>query len=53
MELYRWFWSLLTIAALAWYSTITLYVAYRGLIDIKDMLRKLSAGSFDPDSPQT
>lgn len=51
MELYRWFWSLLAIAALAWYSTITLYIAYQGAIDIKDMLHKLSAGSFDADSP--
>lgn len=52
MELYRWFWSLLTIAALVWYSTITLYISYQGAIDIKEMLKKLSTDSFDPDSPQ-
>ena len=52
MEAYRWFWTLLTIAALAWYSSITIYIAWQGAIDIKDMLRKLSAGTFDPDAPQ-
>lgn len=52
MELYRWFWSLLTVAALVWYSTITLYIAYQGMIDIKEMLKKLSAGTFDADAPQ-
>jgi len=35
------FWGLLTIAVLAWYSTITVYVAIRGALDIKEMLRRL------------
>ena len=35
------FWGLLTIAVLAWYSTITVYVAIRGAFDIKEMLRRL------------
>ena len=52
MENYRWFWSLLTIAALVWYSTITLLVTYRGFFDIQHMLKKLSSGEFDPDSPE-
>ena len=36
------FWFLLTIACVAWYSTIMVYVAIRGAVDIKTMLRKLS-----------
>jgi len=52
MENYRWFWSLLTIATLVWYSTITLLVTYRGFFDIQHMLKKLSSGDFDPDSPE-
>ena len=35
------FWGLLTLAVLGWYSTITVYVAIRGAVDIKHMLRKL------------
>ena len=35
------FWGLLTIAVLVWYSTITIYVAIRGSLDIKEMLRRL------------
>ena len=36
------FWLLITIATLVWYSTITVYVAIRGGIDIKHMLRRLA-----------
>ena len=35
------FWFALTIGCLAWYSTITVYVAYKGVFDIKDMLANL------------
>ena len=35
------FWLLLTIAALAWYSCITVYVSIKGASDIKSMLRRL------------
>ena len=35
------FWGLLTIAVLVWYSTITVYVAIRGSLDIREMLRRL------------
>ena len=35
------FWGLLTIAVLVWYSTITIYVAFRGSLDIREMLRRL------------
>ena len=36
------FWLLLTLACVAWYSTITLYIAWRGAIDIRQMLRRLA-----------
>lgn len=35
------FWGLLTLAVLAWYSSVTFYVAVRGAADIKHMLREL------------
>lgn len=38
----HWFWGLLTIACLVWYSTITIYVAIKGAGDIRDMLRRLA-----------
>jgi hypothetical protein len=38
----RWFWGLLTLACLVWYSTITIYVAIKGAGDIRQMLRRLS-----------
>ena len=34
-------WGFLTLAVLAWYSTITIYVGVRGFVDIKHMLRRL------------
>jgi hypothetical protein len=33
---------MLTIARLAWYATITIYVAIKGLGDIRAMLRRLA-----------
>jgi hypothetical protein len=36
------FWWLLTIACVVWYSTITVYVSVKGVADIHDMLRRLS-----------
>jgi hypothetical protein len=38
-------WGLLTLAVLVWYSTITVYVAVRGTVDIKHMLGRLRAGT--------
>lgn len=35
------FWKLLTIASLCWYSSVTIYVAVRGVKDIKTMLQRL------------
>jgi hypothetical protein len=36
------FWAIVTWAVLIWYSTITVYVAIRGSMDIKSMLRRLA-----------
>ena len=38
----HWFWWLLTMACVVWYSTITVYVSIRGTADIKSLLRTLS-----------
>ena len=40
-------WGLLTLAVLAWYSTITIYVGVRGIVDIRQMLRKLKENHRD------
>jgi hypothetical protein len=52
MALYHWFWGILATSALAWYSTITVYIAYRGVFDIQHMLQKLSSGDFHGDSAE-
>jgi len=39
----HWFWGATTLACLVWYSTITIYVAIKGIGDIRNMLRKLSS----------
>lgn len=36
------FWYALTLAALAWYSSVTIYVAIRGATDIREMLERLT-----------
>jgi len=38
----HWFWGLLTVACVIWYSTVTVYVAIAGAADIRHMLRRLS-----------
>jgi hypothetical protein len=35
------FWLLLTAAVIIWYSTVTVFVAWKGLKDIKQMLARL------------
>jgi len=47
----HWFWFLLTAAALVWYSTVTVYVAFKGATDIRDMLRRLKAFTNDKREP--
>lgn len=37
------FWRLLTYACLAWYATVTVYVAVLGATDVRTMLRRLEA----------
>lgn len=41
----HWFWWALTGACVIWYSTITVYVAFKGAKDIKNMLARLDAQS--------
>lgn len=38
----KYFWLLMTIAAVVWYTFVTLYVSYKGVADIKEMLKRLS-----------
>ncbi len=38
----HWFWFSLTFACIVWYSTITVFVAFKGSGDIKQMLARLS-----------
>ena len=35
-------WWLITMACIAWYSTVTVYVAVKGITDIKNMLARLA-----------
>lgn len=36
------FWGALVLVSLLWYSTITIYVAIKGVRDIRKMLQRLS-----------
>ncbi len=45
----HWFWWLLTMACVVWYSTITVYVAIKGAADIKHMLARLAANQTQED----
>ena len=38
----HWFWNLMSAAVIIWYSTITVYVAFKGWKDIKTMLANLA-----------
>ncbi|NLV43071.1 MAG: hypothetical protein GXY07_01070 [Candidatus Hydrogenedentes bacterium] len=37
----HWFWWIATMACVLWYSSVTIYVAIRGVMDIKGMLQRL------------
>jgi hypothetical protein len=39
----KYFWLILTIAAVVWYTFVTAYVSYKGVSDIKNMLRSLAS----------
>jgi hypothetical protein len=41
------FWWLLAMACIVWYSTITIYVSVKGVADIRDMLGRLSLRQSD------
>jgi hypothetical protein len=41
----QWFWLALLIAALLWYSTVTVYVAIKGFKDIQQMLKRLTGNN--------
>jgi hypothetical protein len=41
-------WWLITMACIAWYSTVTVYVAVKGVADIRKMLARLSADEPTP-----
>lgn len=43
----HWFWYLLVAAVMIWYSTVTVYVAVRGVLDIKHMLARLAENEGD------
>jgi hypothetical protein len=46
----HWFWGAITLVCLAWYSTVTIYVAIKGAGNIRSMLRRLSdSQGQDPD----
>lgn len=45
------FWLVLALACLAWYATVTVYVAVRGALDIRGMLARLRARGPSPGSP--
>ena len=47
----HWFWFLLTIAVMVWYSTVTIYVAIKGTLDIQQMLRRLKERHDKADEP--
>jgi len=38
----HWFWFTATMLVVVWYSSVTVYVAIRGALDIKHMLRNLA-----------
>lgn len=46
----HWFWLALTVACVAWYSTITIYVAVRGVLDIRGMLQRLAQNGRDDET---
>jgi hypothetical protein len=47
----HWFWWLMTMACVVWYSTITVYVAIRGAVDIKTMLARLDRNETEKNEP--
>ncbi len=48
MEIYYWFWGILVFATLFWYSTVTVFVAFKGVADIRTMLSQLNSKASKP-----
>jgi hypothetical protein len=46
----RLFWLLLSLGCLGWYLLVLVYVAIKGGVDIKDMLKRLSTDTPSPDT---
>jgi hypothetical protein len=44
------FWTIMMVACMVWYSTITIYVAIKGAADIKTMLKRLANPDEDTDN---
>jgi hypothetical protein len=42
------FWWVLTAACLVWYTTVTVWIAVKGVADIRAMLRRLKDGRREP-----
>ena len=37
----KYVWLIMTITAVLWYTFVTIYVSFKGVTDIKEMLKKL------------
>lgn len=48
VEMYYWFWGILVFATLFWYSTVTVFVAFKGFADIRVMLGSLNSRKLTP-----
>lgn len=51
MVIYYWIWGIVTAGTLAWCSLVTVYVAFKGVADIRQMLRKLGGGESAVSAP--
>ena len=45
----HWFWTLVMVTCLVWYSVVTIYVAIKGAADIRSMLARLDELREPPD----
>jgi hypothetical protein len=45
-------WWILMLAVLGWYSTITIYVSFKGAFDIKHMLARLKGNRSKDRTPE-
>ena len=46
----KYVWLILTITAVSWYVFVTAYVAYKGVADIRTMLRSLADKNRSPEN---